>query len=41
LAENTAMLEMCAQLGFQIKSEPDEPNIRIVTLNLEGSAQLS
>ena len=39
LAENTAMLEMCEQLGFRIASEPDDPKIRVVTLTLDGPGQ--
>ncbi|MGP0088844.1 MAG: bifunctional acetate--CoA ligase family protein/GNAT family N-acetyltransferase [Xanthobacteraceae bacterium] len=34
LRENTAMLEMCGQLGFDIKSDPHEIGIVVVTLPL-------
>jgi len=36
LGENTAMLEMCEKLGFQIKPDPEDAHIRIVTLTLDG-----
>ena len=32
LAENTTMLRMCGELGFDIVENPDDPQIRIVTL---------
>jgi acetyltransferase len=32
LRENTAMLDMCARLGFEIRNDPDDTDIRIVTL---------
>ncbi len=34
LQENTSMLEMCRNLGFQIASDPEEPCDVIVTLSL-------
>lgn len=34
LKENTVMLEMCRQLGFQVKPDPDEPDICDVRLTL-------
>jgi GNAT superfamily N-acetyltransferase len=34
LAENTTMLRMCSELGFQISADPHEENMRIVALNL-------
>ncbi|HXW39756.1 MAG TPA: GNAT family N-acetyltransferase, partial [Xanthobacteraceae bacterium] len=34
LRENTTMLEMCRQLGFQIASDPQDPSIVIVNLPL-------
>ena len=32
LQENAAMLDMCRNLGFQVKSAPGEPSLVIVTL---------
>jgi acetyltransferase len=32
LAENTTMLRMCAELGFSISDNPDEPGVRTVKL---------
>jgi acetyltransferase len=34
LKENTTMLQMCRQLGFQITSDPEESSIVVVTLPL-------
>jgi len=34
LQENTTMLEMCRQLGFHMKQDPDESNICLVSLRL-------
>ena len=34
LQENTMMLEMCRKLGFEVKSDPEEPGIRNVKLTL-------
>jgi acetyltransferase len=36
LAENTTMLQMCAELGFHIKNDPDAAGIKVVTLELGG-----
>lgn len=36
LAENTTMLQMCSELGFDVAIDPDDPDIRIVTLSLPG-----
>jgi acetyltransferase len=36
LRENTTMLEMCRGLGFTIRSDPDDPDIKAVTLQIEG-----
>ena len=36
LRENTTMLEMCRALGFAIRSDPDDPDIKAVTLQIEG-----
>jgi len=35
LRENTTMLAMCAELGFTIRTEPHEPEICVVTRELE------
>jgi RimJ/RimL family protein N-acetyltransferase len=32
LSENTAMLAMCAELGFHIADDPEEPGVKSVTL---------
>ena len=32
LSENTTMLAMCAELGFHIADDPDEPGVKTVTL---------
>jgi acetyltransferase len=34
LQENTVMLEMCRSLGFQVKSDPQEPSLVVATLSL-------
>ena len=34
LQENTTMLQMCRELGFQIVSDPEEPSVVIVSLPL-------
>ena len=36
LAENTSMLTMCAELGFQVNDDPDERGIRLVDLPLDA-----
>jgi len=36
LRDNTAMLQMCEELGFEIRDDPDEPGIRLVRLALGG-----
>ena len=35
LNENTTMLRMCAELGFTIAADPDEPSISTVRLALD------
>ena len=32
LRENTTMLDMCRSLGFSIRIDPDDPELRLVTL---------
>jgi hypothetical protein len=32
LSENTIMLAMCAELGFHIADDPDDPGVKTVTL---------
>jgi RimJ/RimL family protein N-acetyltransferase len=32
LSENTTMLAMCAELGFHIADDPDDPGVKTVTL---------
>ena len=34
LAENTTMLEMCSELSFHVADDPDEPGMKVVTLQL-------
>jgi RimJ/RimL family protein N-acetyltransferase len=38
LAENTTMLAMCAELGFAVTDDPAEPGVKVVMLDLAGSA---
>ena len=35
LRDNRTMLDMCRQLGFTIRSDPNDPDIKIVTLATE------
>jgi acetyltransferase len=39
LAENTTMLKMCAELGFEIKVVADDPTMREVVLPISSDAQ--
>ena len=34
LAENTTMLRMCAELGFEIDDDPTEKEVKVVRLEL-------
>jgi RimJ/RimL family protein N-acetyltransferase len=34
LSENTTMLAMCAELGFHIADDPDDPGVKVVTLSV-------
>jgi RimJ/RimL family protein N-acetyltransferase len=34
LSENTTMLAMCAELGFDIAEDPDDPGVKTVTLSV-------
>jgi acetyltransferase len=36
LQENSVMLKMCGELGFEIKTDPEDSGVRDVTLMLEG-----
>jgi acetyltransferase len=36
LRENTGMLDMCRELGFDISSDPSEPSSVIATLPLSA-----
>jgi acetyltransferase len=38
LADNTTMLQMCAELGFAIADDPSEANVKVVTLDLRRPA---
>jgi len=40
LAENTAMLQLCREQGFEIATAEDEPSLRIVTLRIGGRRDL-
>lgn len=37
LRDNSTMLKMCAELGFKVEPEPDDPGLCHVSLDLEGS----
>jgi RimJ/RimL family protein N-acetyltransferase len=37
LSENTTMLAMCAELGFHIADDPDDPGVTAVTLSVRPS----
>ncbi|MCC5977680.1 MAG: bifunctional acetate--CoA ligase family protein/GNAT family N-acetyltransferase [Salinarimonas sp.] len=40
LRENTTMLDMCRKLGFALRADPDDPDLRIVRLAVtEGAAR--
>ena len=39
LAENSAMLRMCDELGFNVSESPHDANIRIVTLSIDPAAR--
>jgi len=36
LRENRTMLEMCKDLGFDVKSDPEDPDLKVVRLDLTG-----
>jgi acetyltransferase len=36
LRDNAAMLRMCAELGFKIAADPQEPGMYVVRLALDG-----
>ena len=36
LHENTVMLKMCRELGFEVKTDAEDRGLCDVTLNLEG-----
>jgi acetyltransferase len=36
LHENSVMLKMCRELGFEIKTDADDPGVYDVTLTLES-----
>jgi hypothetical protein len=38
LNENTMMLRMCAELGFTITSDPNEPGVSLVKLSVNKNA---
>ncbi|TVR11967.1 MAG: GNAT family N-acetyltransferase [Salinarimonadaceae bacterium] len=39
LSENTTMLEMCRDLGFESRSDPDDPGVRIVRLLMQEAGK--
>jgi acetyltransferase len=41
LNENRTMLRMCAELGFTITSDPNEPDVSLVKLSVDRSAASS
>ena len=41
LSENTEMLAMCAELGFHIADDPDDPGVKTVTLPVEHAVDLN
>ena len=40
LRSNTTMLTMCREFGFVVQSDPRDPEIAVVRLDLVGSAQI-
>jgi acetyltransferase len=36
LKDNVTMLQMCAELGFRIASDPDDPSVNVVSLGLSS-----
>jgi acetyltransferase len=36
LRENTTMLQMCRELGFEMRTDPTDPGLQIVTLPLKS-----
>ena len=38
LSENSTMLQMCAELGFDMAESPRDPTVRIVTLPIKSTA---
>jgi len=38
LAENTTMLRMCSELGFQVSDDPGSKGIKVVTLALAAGS---
>jgi acetyltransferase len=40
LRENTTMLRMCRELGFAITPDPDDRDVAVVKLTLEGAGSL-
>ncbi len=41
LRENTTMLDICRRLGFAIRTDPGDPDIKVVKLALKQSSDLS
>ena len=40
LAENTTMLTMCTELGFQSSDDPDERGVKLMTLPISAVPEL-
>ena len=38
LDENTTMLAMCRELGFDVRRDPTEKGVQVVTLNVPKAA---
>ncbi len=38
LKENATMLQMCQELGFEVKRDPDDAMLYAVTLDIKGEA---
>jgi acetyltransferase len=38
LKENAMMVQMCQELGFDVKRDPDDPMLMAVTLDLKSEA---
>jgi acetyltransferase len=39
LKANVTMLQMCAEVGFRIASDPDGPSVNVVSLDLKPGTE--